>query len=524
MHYFKKILQLIFSVIFFPIFLLWTIWKDKTNVFIKLILSLLIVAIILPAWILGETILVSPNNAANAYLTATQVNLPTTGPSMLPTLSESDHIRARRILDLPFYKYKPSRGDIIIFNNAIANQYLKTSSFLTSAEKNASGLVKRVIGLPGDKILIKDGFVYLNQEILEEPYILKPRSTFGGKVLKDCQPFQIPEDKLLVLGDNRKESADSRHLGLISFEDIMFYRPLNDQKEYLSRWRDATHDKDSAQKPSLDVQKYLDLINEKRKAEGIKPLKYQEKLAQSALKRAKAMVRDNDFSFEATKSGYTMEKAMEDVNYSNIVWGETHAIGYYDADELLKYYFEFPEDKKFLLNKDFEETGISATIQNLNGCPMQVIVQHLAGYKPPNYKKEDIDSWKSQLENLNSAIPTWEKAQENSNINQTEVKNLLSILNRQKLIASTIVSKMEGNIWLTKEEQGWVTEYSQLNKQSSDLAQKLNDEIKAKNKQSWDNYLDECIKTFENLEKTTGNNYESEKQKCRDNYNTNAPK
>ncbi len=66
-------------------------------------------------------------------------------------------------------------------------------------------MIKRLIGLPGDKVEIKeDGTVYVNNEKLDEPYIKYP----GGKVNVN---FEVPEDKYLLLGDNRDNSKDARY-------------------------------------------------------------------------------------------------------------------------------------------------------------------------------------------------------------------------------------------------------------------------------------------------------------------------
>jgi signal peptidase I len=62
-------------------------------------------------------------------------------------------------------------------------------------------IVKRVIGLPGDQVLIRDGLVYINEALYSEPYA--DRSIFNGR-------FQVPAGRYLLLGDNRESSSDSR--------------------------------------------------------------------------------------------------------------------------------------------------------------------------------------------------------------------------------------------------------------------------------------------------------------------------
>ena len=88
----------------------------------------------------------------------------------------------------------PQRGDIVVFRAP------------TQPDKD---FIKRVIGLPGDTVLIKNGTVIVNGQALAEPYIHYP-ATYTYPF--DGQPKQIPDGYYFVLGDNRPNSSDS-HLG-----------------------------------------------------------------------------------------------------------------------------------------------------------------------------------------------------------------------------------------------------------------------------------------------------------------------
>lgn len=130
----------------------------------------------------------------------------------------------RLILDKLSYNFvEPKKGDIIVFlenekKGNILDETLRTIDNMASILKNSDDsnlLVKRVIGVPGDEIDIKNGYVYVNGEKLEEQYV--KGETISG-VFK--LPTKIGDNKLFVLGDNRVVSKDSRKFGLIDFKQV----------------------------------------------------------------------------------------------------------------------------------------------------------------------------------------------------------------------------------------------------------------------------------------------------------------
>jgi signal peptidase I len=131
------------------------------------------------------------------------------GDSMLPTL----HHGERLLIDKISYRFiEPSRGEIIVFKNP---------------SNTREQFVKRVIGLPGDKVAIIQGVVYINDQPIEEDYTLAPaRIGFAPQI--------VPEGTYFVLGDNRNNSEDSRfsRVGFLPRELIVGravwrYWPLN---------------------------------------------------------------------------------------------------------------------------------------------------------------------------------------------------------------------------------------------------------------------------------------------------------
>ncbi len=441
------------------------LWPVKLVLF--LLKTVLFAAFIIGGWFLFQMIGILP------------VQVPVSGASMLPTLPEEGFVDFQRyVADLRIQAILPQRierGDIVVFENE------KTAKELKKQEKNESGFVKRVIGLPGDTVSIKNGFVYVNGETIKEPYILQPRSTFGSDAIKDCQEIKVPKDKLIVFGDNRKISMDSRQIGLISYNDIEYYIPFEkQQKRFTDKWRDATHDLDTEFDSLFVANEYVSLLNEERKKNNLEPLTYELKLEQSARLRAQNMLNYNDFSFEAEKSGYTMERAMNDVGYTNIVFGEFPMTGYFTAEELFKAFLERPGAREFLMKPDYDDIGVSTFVGSLDGCPVQVVVQHLAGYVPPNYGSGEVASWKEGLDRLKSIQPGWQKIKdvdEFYNKYKIEVDRMNEIIATRILHMEQIVKRMEANEWFTTEEEQWIDQDKDLSKEQNDLADKLNDAI-----------------------------------------------
>lgn len=113
------------------------------------------------------------------------------GAAMLPTINDG------QVIIVAKHTYSAVRGTPE-FQQVVAFQ----DDFISEGE-DGDNTIRRVIGLPGDKIEIRDGKVYRNDELLEEDYIT-------GTTEGDVGPITIGEDEVFVLGDNREESIDSR--------------------------------------------------------------------------------------------------------------------------------------------------------------------------------------------------------------------------------------------------------------------------------------------------------------------------
>ena len=118
---------------------------------------------------------------------------------------------------------KPERRDIIIFlkdeeKESVLSEsykYIKEVISFKHFNDNRTRYVKRIIGIEGDEINITSGYVYINGEKLNEPYIK------GDTYNRDIEfPIVVGENQFFVLGDNREVSQDSRDFGLINLNQI----------------------------------------------------------------------------------------------------------------------------------------------------------------------------------------------------------------------------------------------------------------------------------------------------------------
>jgi len=138
--------------------------------------------------------------------------------SMEDTLLIGDHILVNKMaygLQIPFADVKfrffglldqPERGDIIVF---------------PFPRDPARDFIKRVVGLPGERVEVRNHRAYINGEPLKEPYLkLDDRATMHPTRYSNWGPEVVPPGKVFVLGDNRDNSADGRDWGFLDIEQV----------------------------------------------------------------------------------------------------------------------------------------------------------------------------------------------------------------------------------------------------------------------------------------------------------------
>ncbi len=137
------------------------------------------------------------------------------GGSMEPNFHDKEYLLTDKVT---YRIHEPKRGDVVVFK---------------APGNNGDEYIKRIIALPGEKLTLLSGYIYINGIKLEENYLPDFYRTYPiGNYIKEGQDVYIPVNQYLLMGDNRAYSYDSRSWGLIEKEKItgkawFIYWPIN---------------------------------------------------------------------------------------------------------------------------------------------------------------------------------------------------------------------------------------------------------------------------------------------------------
>ena len=123
--------------------------------------------------------------------------------SMVPTLKVWDRVLINK---LAYDLEEPLRGDIVLFE---------------SPDGGEDPLIKRVVGLPGETVELRNGELFVDGERVEEPYLDRKACVSGKPKTCSFGPLEVPEGYVFVMGDNRAHSFDSRFLGPVPEGDLI---------------------------------------------------------------------------------------------------------------------------------------------------------------------------------------------------------------------------------------------------------------------------------------------------------------
>lgn len=154
--------------------------RRGNRVVLAVIFMSVLIAIVMRQWVIGSVVI--------------------EGLSMDPTLKHGDRFLFHR---WPYWHGGPQRGDIVVIRDPF----------------DAVLEIKRVVGLPGDVVQVRDGYVRINKRKVIEPYLDPTVRTDSGEAGQRI--LLVPEDRYFVLGDNRPVSRDSREFGPVRRRHIL---------------------------------------------------------------------------------------------------------------------------------------------------------------------------------------------------------------------------------------------------------------------------------------------------------------
>ncbi len=125
------------------------------------------------------------------------------GASMEPNFHNGEYILTNKIT---FKLGDPIRGDVVVFK---------------SPKNKDIDYIKRIIGLPGDSVALRESNIYINGQKLNEAYLAPDVYIFGGSFLREGSEIVVPKEKYFLMGDNRPHSSDSREFGPVLKEDFI---------------------------------------------------------------------------------------------------------------------------------------------------------------------------------------------------------------------------------------------------------------------------------------------------------------
>lgn len=149
-----------------------------------------------------ETIVVALSIFVVVYLFLVQPH-EVRGSSMEPNFHNNEYILTDKI---SYRIHNPNRGDVIIFK---------------SPQNPDVDYIKRIVGLPGDRVMVKNGYVYVNGIKLNEYYLKDLTLLFPGSFVQEGVEIAVPSNDYFVMGDNRPHSSDSREFGPIDKKSII---------------------------------------------------------------------------------------------------------------------------------------------------------------------------------------------------------------------------------------------------------------------------------------------------------------
>jgi signal peptidase I len=438
-----SILKHIAYALLLPLTLIKDIFLSKRSVIRKIGYLLLSVIVFGTIWWNGVSDLVRlfQITSYDAGLADKLTKVPTRGTSMMPTIPDGSEVE----LKSP-HKYGLERGDIVTFSNT---------------ETRGQGYIKRIVGLPGEQISIKNGNVFINGKALQEDYTLNGLPTFGNTAIIDCESYTIPDGSYAVFGDNRTVSSDSRVLGFIKKEEIDGVMKTGTGEKFASEEKQL-----QISKVDVSPEEFLKKLNELREKNNASNLVTHATLNNLAKQRS-TQISEN---FDNWKSkSIPVDQMLEKEGYRFNQVHEYVTFGYLDSQAILDQLFDSEVEKDHFLSNQYTEVGIGLVEKTNKECTFPLISVILSWPAVPTYDKAVLDNWEKEISTLNSNLGIYQSWVGAPEIDQAKLKQLISMTAEMQQIATRILAKEKNREWLTAKDYADIKHHDDLVQQATAL-------------------------------------------------------
>lgn len=452
--------MILLHILFLPIFLIADTIKSRRSLLFKIGYVLIFLFIFNYAWFGGYVQAWGIAQGAlyqyGLYDRRTKVKV--SGDSMLPIIVPMESGGVEITLHSP-KKYSIMRGDIVSFSNT---------------ETAGLNYIKRVVGMPGEKITLKNGYVFINDKALAEDYTLDQLPTYGNTYINDCYPQTVPGHHYLVLGDNRTVSMDSRVIGFIDQDDISGVIKTKLTYQYLSGNAQA-----KILKNNISVETLVQKINSARQEKNAGGLSVNNTLNEVALSRAKSIV--ENFA-DWKKTAIPLKDLLQKSNYKNNSYYEFVTFGYLDEESIVKQILDSPVDKVSFLSGNYYEIGAASEVNTVGDCSFPVITIVIGWPNRPTYSQEVINYWAGEEADSKKMILTLQDVLNYPGADKTNIREMIVTLTEMSDISANINRQITNGEWLDsqqvdrydkllKEIQVKMSKYSQTNSGGGGISQ-----------------------------------------------------